>query len=136
MSKGRIILSTTQEDVTAHGNAASHRTLLTRQFTKFPANSVSHAIGMFEGKEELSLVIGIPDVPFILLASTAYNLALKFKQNSVYFSHNGLAYLATSKGEMVALGEECEGTVAAARVSPAGNHTRIIGTDYYIWTVK
>lgn len=134
MSKGRIILSTMQEGATAHGNAASHSALLTRQFTKFPADRVSHAIGMFEGKEELSLVIDIPDSPFITLAATAHALALDYGQNSVYFSHSGEAFLAWATGDMVRLGKECEGEVR--EVASTANYTRIIGTDYYIWTVK
>lgn len=134
MSKARIIVSATVEGVTAKGNAAAHHALLTRQLSKFPDNSIAHAIGMFEGKEELSLVIEIPNVPFITLAATAHALCLDYGQKSVYFSREGKAYLATCDGDMVHLGKECEGELKA--VADTANYTRIIGTKYYIWTVK
>lgn len=134
MSKGRIIISTTTDNEDKHEAVRSHAMLLSRQFQKFPGNSLRHAIGMFEGKEELSIVIDIPDVPFLVLAASAYNLCLKFKQKSVYLSHNGHAYLATIDGEMVRLGKEREGDLGHALVK--SDHTRIVGTNYHIWTQK
>lgn len=136
MSKGRIIISTTTDNVNKHEAVRSHHSLLTRQFSKFPDNKLRHAIGMFEGKEELSVIIDIPSVPFIVLAATAHDLAKKFNQKSVYFSHGGHAFLATAEGDMIRLGTEHEGTLDG-KIDWAGNaHTRIIGGNYYIWTKK
>ena len=137
MSQGRVIISTTTDNVNKHEAVRSHAALLARQFQRFPNNTLRHAIGMFDGEEELSVVIDIPNVPFIALASSAYNLCLKFKQKSVYFSHNGEAFLATAGGEMVRLGKEREGNLTGIpQWYDDQPYTRIIGTEYYIWTVK
>ncbi len=134
MSKGRIIVSTTTDNVDKHAAVRQHAALLGRQVLKFPFNTLRHAIGMFEGKEELSVVIDIPDVPFITLAASAYAMCIDNKQKSVYFSHNGNAFSATTDGEMVKLGREHESLMPIPEPWGITNHTRIIGTDYYIWT--
>lgn len=136
MSKGRIIISTTTDNEDKHEAIVQQFDLLGRQFSLHSDNRLRHAIGMFEGKEELSVVIDIPEVPFIVLAASAHNLCLRYKQKSVYFSHNGHAYLATFDGEMIRLGFEQEAEVDLAYAGKSSNHTRIIGTNYYIWTYK
>lgn len=135
MSKSRMIVSATTEVSTSYGNVAAHFQLSARLMGK--KHNLSHAVGMYGGKEELSIVVDMDNVPFIVLAATAHDFAMKFKQESVYFSHNGEAFLATATGDMVRLGKECEGTLEGTIVWSKGQgYTRIIGTQYYIWTKK
>lgn len=134
MSKGRIIVSTTTDNPNKHESARSHMALLQRQFCKYPNNTVRHALGMYEGTEELSVVIDIPDAPFIVLAASAHALCAQYNQKTVYFSHNCSAYLATVDGDMVTIGRELEG--ARLGEPDCNAYTRIIGTNHYIWTVN
>lgn len=136
MSKARMIVSATTAGSTSYGNVAAHFQLSARLMGK--RHNLSHAIGMYEGTEELSIVVDMDNVPFIVLAATAHDFAMKFKQESVYFSHNGEAFLAMATGDMVRLGKEREAVLGNVTEpwKPGQGYTRIIGTTYYIWTEK
>lgn len=138
MCKSRIIVSAHVEGMEPNQRAARHRGLL-EHFVGTRA-TLRHAIGHFEGKEELSVVADYSEEsphPWMALAQTALGLCSKFGQQSVYFSKDGKAFLMSKDGELTVLGNEREGGGDAWVRAPADdqyNRTCIIGEDVYIWT--
>lgn len=133
MCKSRIIVSAHVEGNTPDQNVAAHARLLERLCKR---NTLSHAIGHFDGKEELSVVIDLEPRPFLVLAVTAHDLARKFNQQSVYFSKDGKAFLMSKDGELTVLGNECEGDDLAWCSATTDNRdrTKLVGVRHYIWT--
>lgn len=101
--------------------------------------TIHHAIGHFEGKEELSVVADYSEEsphPWMALAQTALGLCSKFGQQSVYFSKDGKAFLMSKDGELTVLGNEREGDDIAwcSAITDSSDRTKLVGMNHYIWT--